>query len=220
MLRRQRRDAARRCALPPPANPRRRASVAEVTSTPSAGAITSRRAAWSGRASGDGWRRRYSRPSIRSTASQSTNSGSASPPIRAEQGDPRGERFAPPRQGRGSRLRPAPAPAHRASRAHPRAPPRAAARARRAAFAALRATRRRGRGRHQRAVRLGELGLQPVARFLRLGARVDHAAHLAQQAPRPARTARPRPAAAASRRTAAPRAASIAASSARAPSSS
>ena len=38
-----------------------------------------------------------------------------------------------------------------------------------------------GGARDQRAVRLGQLGLEPVARFLRLGARVDRAAHLGEQ---------------------------------------
>ena len=126
----------------------------------------------------------------------------ADPP---EQGDPRGERLAPPGEAADRALDPRPRLARRASRAHPRAPPRAAGQAPPAASAsASSASQRRRRRGDQRAVGLGQLGLQPVARFLRLGPRVDRPAHLGEQRLDRRRMARLRPPAAASRRMAAP----------------
>ena len=172
-----RRCAPRRRPSPPP--PR---SVAEVTSTPCAGSST---ASASGRVGSSQRRWRptsYSRPSTRSTASQSTKSGSAGPPIRAEQRDPRRQRLAPPGEAADRALDPRPRLARRASRARPRAPPRAAVpSAASGRCSASSASTRRRRRRDQRAVGLGQLGLEPVARLLRLGARVDRAAHRGEQ---------------------------------------
>ena len=70
--------------------------VAEVTSTPCAGFST---ASASGRVGSSQWRWRpisYSRPSTRSTASQSTKSGSAGPPIRAASAIQACKRLHPP----------------------------------------------------------------------------------------------------------------------------
>ncbi len=72
-------SAERQSASPSPVPSR---SVADVTSTPWAGSST---ALASGRVGSSQWRcspTSYSRPSIRSIASQSTKSGSATPPIR------------------------------------------------------------------------------------------------------------------------------------------
>ncbi len=155
--------------------------VAEVTSTPSAGAIT---VAASGRV-GSSQRRwmatSYSRPSIRSTASQSTNSGSASPPIR-----PSKAIHAASVSRRQARPRIAPSTRARAAASSQSGASSSTASSRRASAAsgfcsASSALRRRMRRRHQSAVGLGQLGLEPVARFLRLGPGVDHAADFGEQ---------------------------------------
>ncbi len=69
------------------------------------------------------------RVSTRSTASQSTNSGSAAPPSRSSSASHAASVSIAPARASGARLRSAREPGRRASRAHPRAAPRAARRA-------------------------------------------------------------------------------------------
>ena len=181
MLGRRRAGETRRCALRRAGQPSPPRRVAEVTSTPS--------------------RRRHHRrgerlgrvepaavdgdvifapvdPLDREPVDEFGIGLAADPP---EQRDPRRERFAAPREA-----------ANRAVDARPRLriepvrrvfedrlePPRQRGKRLLQAFENL---ARRRRGRHQRSVRLGKLGLEAVTRLLRLGAGVDGAAHLGEQ---------------------------------------